>query len=342
MKLFCVLASIISVAVCQVNIGAPQPGAILARGQQFTVQLIEAPSVTPADGIQEVDYFVGIISCGSSACPSPSVNLGNLLFIGPYQPQGIIGSPPFPHTFQNLSLTVPPNLPTGAAALQVQRVIFAASPVRFPFLNADRPRTDGMNREKPMRALNTGMFRFRYLPNLIGLNAAPRNIIVQQWFQIGLNHKMKSFCIVASLLAIAAGQVDIGAPREGDTLVAGQEYAVQFIEAPSVTYADEIRQIGFFVGIASCGSSLSTCPSPSTSGLGNLLYVGKYEQTGILGIPPLPFTYQNVTLTIPPDWPSGIAVLQVQRILFTASPGIANASVGYGSIGLQIENVSTI
>ena len=146
---------------CNVNISTPHSGAKLVRGKQFTVQIIEPPSVVrmvsvissivsayschvscnflfyhslqaPADGIQEIDYYIGIVTCTNSGCPSPSSgNLGDILFLGLYQPQGIIGNPPFPPTYQNFTLSVPSDIPAGKAAIQVQKVVFIASPVSY-------------------------------------------------------------------------------------------------------------------------------------------------------------------------------------------------------------------
>ncbi|PPQ70184.1 hypothetical protein CVT26_014460 [Gymnopilus dilepis] len=117
---------------CNVNISTPHSGAKLVRGKQFTVQIIEPPSVAPADGIQEIDYYIGIVTCTNSGCPSPSSgNLGDILFLGLYQPQGIIGNPPFPPTYQNFTLSVPSDIPAGKAAIQVQKVVFIASPVSY-------------------------------------------------------------------------------------------------------------------------------------------------------------------------------------------------------------------
>lgn len=74
----------------------------------------------------EVSLVIGIVGCGSSACPSPSANLGQILFVGIYQSQGVIGNTL--NTFENFSFVVPSDI-SGQASIQVQHGFLTTLPV---------------------------------------------------------------------------------------------------------------------------------------------------------------------------------------------------------------------
>jgi len=74
----------------------------------------------------EVSLVIGIVGCGSSACPSPSADLGEILFIGKYQSQGVIGNTL--NSFENFTFVVPSDI-SGQASIQVQRVSLLTPPV---------------------------------------------------------------------------------------------------------------------------------------------------------------------------------------------------------------------
>jgi hypothetical protein len=74
----------------------------------------------------EVSLVIGIVACGSSACPSPSTDLGEILFIGTYQSQGQIGKTL--NLFENFTFGVPSDI-SGRASIQVQHVFFLTPPV---------------------------------------------------------------------------------------------------------------------------------------------------------------------------------------------------------------------
>ena len=84
-----------------------------------TVQSAEAGQV-------EVSLVIGIVSCGSSACPAPSADLGEILFIGKYQSQGVIGNTL--NSFENFTFVVPSDI-SGQASIQVQHVFLLTPPV---------------------------------------------------------------------------------------------------------------------------------------------------------------------------------------------------------------------
>ena len=70
--------------------------------------------------------MIGIVACGSSACPAPSADLGEILFIGKYQSQGEIDNTL--NSFETFSLTVPSDI-SGSASIQVQQVFLLTPPV---------------------------------------------------------------------------------------------------------------------------------------------------------------------------------------------------------------------
>ncbi|KAF8874255.1 hypothetical protein CPB84DRAFT_1967012 [Gymnopilus junonius] len=118
-------ASLFAVAQAQVDIGAPKPGTDLVAGQDVTVQIIVPIDTSAEAGEDEVSLVIGIVSCGTSACPAPSADLGEVLFIGQYQSQGVIGNSL--NSFENFTFTVPNDI-SGPASIQVQHVTLATPP----------------------------------------------------------------------------------------------------------------------------------------------------------------------------------------------------------------------
>ena len=74
----------------------------------------------------EVSLVIGIVACGSSGCPAPSADLGEILFIGKYQSQGVIGNTL--NSFENFTFVVPSDI-SGQASIQVQHVFLLTPPV---------------------------------------------------------------------------------------------------------------------------------------------------------------------------------------------------------------------
>jgi hypothetical protein len=124
MKLLFILASLFA-ATQAISIGAPASGATLVPGQNVVVQIIEGIDTSNEAGQEEVSLVIGIVACGTSACPSPSANLGGILFIGKYQSQGEIGTTL--NTFENFTFVVPSGI-SGAAAIQVQHAFLTTLP----------------------------------------------------------------------------------------------------------------------------------------------------------------------------------------------------------------------
>lgn len=116
MKLAFLLASLFTAAQAQFSVGAPKAGTTLVPGQNVSVQIIEPISTSNEAGVAEVSLVIGIVPCGTSGCPAPSANLGEILFIGQYQSQGGVGTL---ESFENFSFVVPSDI-SGAASIQVQ------------------------------------------------------------------------------------------------------------------------------------------------------------------------------------------------------------------------------
>ena len=56
----------------------------------------------------EVSLVIGIVPCAKACCPAPSTDLGKILFVGKYEPQGITGGPI--NMFENFTFVVPSDI----------------------------------------------------------------------------------------------------------------------------------------------------------------------------------------------------------------------------------------
>jgi hypothetical protein len=124
MKLLLVLASLFVASQAQFSIGAPKAGTTLQAGQNVSVQIIVPINTSAFAGQVEVSLVIGIVACGTSACPAPSADLGQILFLGKYQSQGVIGNTL--NSFENFTFVVPSDI-SGKASIQVQH-IYALTP----------------------------------------------------------------------------------------------------------------------------------------------------------------------------------------------------------------------
>jgi hypothetical protein len=125
MKFLFILASLFAAAQAQFSIGAPELGDTLVPGQNVTVQIIVPIDTSEEAGEEEVSLVIGLVPCGTSACPSPEANLGEILFIGKYQSQNEIGNTL--NSFENFTFVVPSDI-SGAAAIQVQHNFLTTLP----------------------------------------------------------------------------------------------------------------------------------------------------------------------------------------------------------------------
>jgi len=89
-----------------------------------TVQVIVPIDTSVEAGQEEVSLVIGIVACGSS-CPAASADLGEILFIGKYQSQGVIGNTL--NTFENFNFVVPSDI-SGSASIQAQHVFVNTPP----------------------------------------------------------------------------------------------------------------------------------------------------------------------------------------------------------------------
>jgi len=124
MKLFVVLASLFAAAQAQF-FGAPAPGATIHAGQNVMVQVIVPVDTSVEAGQEEVSLVIGIVACGSSGCPKASADLGEILFIGKFQSQGLIGNTL--NQFENFNFVVPSDI-SGPASIQAQHVFINTPP----------------------------------------------------------------------------------------------------------------------------------------------------------------------------------------------------------------------
>jgi len=131
MKSFVVLTSLFAAAQAQF-FGAPAPGSTIQAGQQVTVQVIVPIDTSVEAGQEEVSLVIGIVACGST-CPAASADLGEILFVGKYQSQGVIGNTL--NQFENFSFVVPSDI-SGSASIQAQHV-FLLTPPRHAIPNVE-------------------------------------------------------------------------------------------------------------------------------------------------------------------------------------------------------------
>ncbi|KAJ7434501.1 hypothetical protein B0H11DRAFT_2040660 [Mycena galericulata] len=124
MKLFSSLIMSIMLATAafaqSCDIGAPADGATVTPGTNITVEVDRPDTLT---GSTEVAVVIGFLSCGgfyAQNCPPPSEILGEILYLGPYDPEfqygpGLPNKPPY----QNFTVAIPASAPTGPAQISV-------------------------------------------------------------------------------------------------------------------------------------------------------------------------------------------------------------------------------
>ncbi|PPQ96016.1 hypothetical protein CVT26_016178 [Gymnopilus dilepis] len=125
MKSSFVLLSLFAAAYAQFSIGAPKAGDTIVPGSKTTVQVIVPIDTSAEAGEVEVGLVIGVVACGTAACPAPTADLGQPVFVGKYQSQGAIGNTL--NSFQNISVTIPTGI-SGPASIQVQRVALLTPP----------------------------------------------------------------------------------------------------------------------------------------------------------------------------------------------------------------------
>ncbi|KJA19367.1 hypothetical protein HYPSUDRAFT_56656 [Hypholoma sublateritium FD-334 SS-4] len=125
MKFLVVLATLFAVAQAQLFVNLPNAGSTLVPGQNVLVQIHEPIDTSNEAGQVEVSLVIGLVPCGTAACPAPAADLGEILFIGQYQPQGATSAPL--DTFENFTFVVPSDI-SGAASIQVQHNFLTTLP----------------------------------------------------------------------------------------------------------------------------------------------------------------------------------------------------------------------
>jgi len=115
MKLLALLStlSLFTIANAQtIEIDSPTAGTILTRGKKMTIQIDRPNSI---EGCQEVGIAIGIINCATaSSCPSPSAEVGDVLYAGPFTPTAHQGQ-----YYETFTATVPTTMTAGAGQLNL-------------------------------------------------------------------------------------------------------------------------------------------------------------------------------------------------------------------------------
>ncbi|KAJ7625298.1 hypothetical protein DFH06DRAFT_742267 [Mycena polygramma] len=123
-----------SVSAQASHIGSPLPGTTLHFNKNFTLQLVRPNSI---EGSTEVGIAIGLLSCPTTeeaVCPSPFGQLGEILFIGQFDPTIRSGGV----FYENFTLTVPSAdfFSAGRAQLAVARLhLIGAGPAPILELN---------------------------------------------------------------------------------------------------------------------------------------------------------------------------------------------------------------
>ncbi|KAF8878441.1 hypothetical protein BD779DRAFT_1474796 [Infundibulicybe gibba] len=110
------LISATLVAAQNVAIGFPADGAAVTAGTNVTVEIDRPNSLS---GSTEVAVVIGLQSCPTTDCASPSSILGTILYNGPYSPAFQPGAPGFKPPHQNFTVLIPSTAQKGRARLGV-------------------------------------------------------------------------------------------------------------------------------------------------------------------------------------------------------------------------------
>ncbi|KAH9851652.1 hypothetical protein C2E23DRAFT_732712 [Lenzites betulinus] len=122
MKYAIVLAALSTLAAAQsVFISAPQAQSTLTPGKTFVVDITRVPNFIVST---DVSVAIGIQAAGTT--PVDANNIGNVLFAGPYRPQG---EPGVAGLTQNYTVVVPANMPPGNATVFVAHFFLLGSSV---------------------------------------------------------------------------------------------------------------------------------------------------------------------------------------------------------------------
>ncbi|KAH7910752.1 hypothetical protein BJ138DRAFT_1152219 [Hygrophoropsis aurantiaca] len=107
------------------QIGYPPQGTSVAPGSSLTVQVERPSTLTPSE---EVAVAIGIQSCATDACTSPTEGMGQILYNGAFAPAyHEPGTPPY----QNFTVQIPSTLADGTALIGVTHVALVGA-VYYP------------------------------------------------------------------------------------------------------------------------------------------------------------------------------------------------------------------
>ncbi|KAF9565780.1 hypothetical protein CPC08DRAFT_159089 [Agrocybe pediades] len=129
--------------------------------------------------------------------------------------------------------------------------------------------------------------------------------------------KLTTLLTLTSCAVIAAAQRSfIRSPPSGANIVHGRRFTVQVIRPNSIQGSTEV---GMIIGLVSCAAEPNdgVCPPPEEQ-VGRVLFNGDFNPA-LHEIPGEP--YQNFTVTVPNDFPLGLAQLSTGRFhLIGAGP----------------------
>ncbi|KAJ4482097.1 hypothetical protein J3R30DRAFT_3402737 [Lentinula aciculospora] len=133
-----------------ISVLSPSPGAEITPGQDVTVQLAFANSLT---GVEHVSAVIAMINCAGAPCPTDaSDTLGIPLFAGNYTPQYHEQNLP---PYENYTVTIPSTLATGTNLLTVAHFMLvgvSAVPVlEFDNVTLSTPSSSSTRREMTIR-----------------------------------------------------------------------------------------------------------------------------------------------------------------------------------------------
>jgi len=142
---------------------------------------------------------------------------------------------------------------------------------------------------------------------------------------------MKSIFALAGFAVSAYAQsIVIAGPPEGFTVIAGQTFVVDIARPNTLSSSQEVSVA---IGIVPCAQFVGGCAANNvTDILGDVLYAGPYSPTHHPGTPPQDIEfYQNFTLTVPANFLTGQATLNVAHF------SLIGASL---SPNLEVKNIT--
>ncbi|CCL98309.1 uncharacterized protein FIBRA_00303 [Fibroporia radiculosa] len=116
------ITSLVAGATAQfiASISSPANGTVIASGANFTVQVQEGIYV---ENVNQVGIVLGLAPCSQVDCNAydASQEVGDLLYLGPFNPQSGPGGPPSGELFENFAVQAPAGV-SGPYALSLTQL----------------------------------------------------------------------------------------------------------------------------------------------------------------------------------------------------------------------------